>query len=400
MRSQFTNLYVKNLDTEVTSEEFEELFKKYGNVTSAVISKDEEGKSKGFGFVNYERHEEAQKAVDELNDFELNGKKLFVARAQKKAEREEELRKSYEAAKMEKLSKYQGVNLYVKNLDDDMDDEKLRTEFEAFGTITSCKVMRDDKGTSKGFGFVCFSSPDEATKAVAEMNNKMIGSKPLYVSLAQRREVRRQQLESQIAQRNQIRMQQAAAAGLPGSYVNGPLYYPPGPGFPQGRGMMGYPPQPGMMPPRPRYGPNGQMPVPGPYGQAPPQAYGMPPYGGRPPRPQGGHPRGPGGSPTHPNAPLPRGNGPAPTTAGGRPPAPGAPRAPPASAGPGAAAPAAARAPAAAPAAAKAPAAAPAAPAVAPASDLPTISPAQLAAASPVEQKQLLGEVLYVRIQP
>jgi polyadenylate-binding protein len=37
----------------------------------------------------------------------------------------------------------------------------------------------------------------------------------LYVSLAQRREVRRQQLESQIAQRNQIRMQQAAAAGLP-----------------------------------------------------------------------------------------------------------------------------------------------------------------------------------------
>ncbi|KAJ3492927.1 hypothetical protein NMY22_g20281 [Coprinellus aureogranulatus] len=104
-----------------------------------------------------------------------------------------------------------------------MDDEKLRAEFEAFGTITSCKVMRDDKGISKGFGFVCFSSPDEATKAVAEMNNKMIGSKPLYVSLAQRREVRRQQLESQIAQRNQIRMQQAAAAGLPGSYVNGPF---------------------------------------------------------------------------------------------------------------------------------------------------------------------------------
>ncbi|TEB36370.1 polyadenylate binding protein [Coprinellus micaceus] len=392
MRSQFTNLYIKNLDTEVTSEEFEELFQKFGNVTSAVISKDEEGKSKGFGFVNYERHEEAQKAVDELNDFDLNGKKLFVARAQKKAEREEELRKSYEAAKLEKMSKYQGVNLYIKNLDDDTDDEKLRGEFEAFGTITSCKVMRDEKGTSKGFGFVCFSSPDEATKAVAEMNNKMIGSKPLYVSLAQRREVRRQQLESQIAQRNQIRMQQAAAAGLPGSYVNGPLYYPPGPGFPQGRGMMGYPPQPGMMPPRPRYGPNGQMPVPGPYSQAPPQAYGIPPYSGRPPRPQGGHPRGPGGSPTQSTVPIPRGNGPAPTNAG-RPPTQGVPRTPATTAPP-------ARAPAAAPAPAKAPAPAPAAPTVAPASDLPTISPTQLAAASAVEQKQLLGEVLYVRIQP
>ncbi|KAG5323251.1 Protein phosphatase PP2A regulatory subunit B, partial [Termitomyces sp. Mn162] len=89
---------------------------------------------------------------------------------------------------MEKLNKYQGVNLYIKNLEDDVDDDKLRAEFEPFGTITSAKVMRDDRSISKGFGFVCFSTPEEATKAVAEMNNKMIGSKPLYVSMAQRRE--------------------------------------------------------------------------------------------------------------------------------------------------------------------------------------------------------------------
>lgn len=130
--------------------------------------------------------------MEGLHDTEINGKKLFVARAQKKAEREDELRKAYETAKMEKLNKYQGVNLYIKNLEDDVDDDKLRGEFEPFGTVTSCKVMRDEKGTSKGFGFVCFTTPDEATKAVAEMNNKMIGTKPLYVSLAQRREVRRQ----------------------------------------------------------------------------------------------------------------------------------------------------------------------------------------------------------------
>ena len=396
MRSQFTNLYIKNLDTEVTQEEFEALFQKYGNVTSAVVSFDEEGKSKGFGFVNYETHEEAQKAVDELHDTEINGKKLFVARAQKKAEREEELRRSYEHAKMEKLSKYQGVNLYIKNLEDDVDDDKLRAEFEPFGTITSCKVMRDEKGQSKGFGFVCFSSPDEATKAVAEMNNKMIGTKPLYVSLAQRREVRRQQLESQIAQRNQIRMQQAAAAGLPGPYVNGPMYYPPGPAFPGARGMMPYG-QPNMMPPRPRY--NGQGPVPGPYGQVP-QGY-MPPYGGqRGPRPPQGVPRGgPGGSPTHPNAPMPRASGPQPNGAGrppaqggrggappaGNRPAGGAPRAP----APGAPGPTPAS-----------PAGAPAVPAAAPASDLPTLTAAQLEAAQPHEHKQMLGEVLYLRISP
>lgn len=406
MRSQFTNLYIKNLDSEVTQKEFEDLFNKHGKVTSAVVAVDEEGKSKGFGFVNYASHDEAQKAVDELHNFELNGKNLFVTRAQKKAEREEELRRSHETAKMEKLSKYQGVNLYIKNLEDDVDDDKLRGEFEAFGTITSCKVMRDDKGQSKGFGFVCFSTPDEATKAVAEMNNKMIGTKPLYVSLAQRREVRRQQLESQIAQRNQIRMQQAAAAGLPGSYPGAPMYYPPGPGFPpQARGLMGYG-GPGMLPPRPRYGaPSGQMPVPGPYPGAPPQAYGMPPYGGqRGPRPPQGAPRGgPGGSPPHANAPMPRiNNGPGPQANGGRAPQ-GGPRGPgpaPGQGAPRAPAPAAAARPAA------APAAAPASPvikeetAAAPVSDVPTITAAQLEAVSPADQKQMLGEVLYVRIAP
>jgi polyadenylate-binding protein len=380
MKSQFTNLYVKNLDPETTQEEFENLFQEFGNVTSAVVQIDEEGKSRGFGFVNYESHEEAQRAVDSLHDTERNGRKLFVSRAQKKAEREEELRKSYEQAKMEKLSKYQGVNLYIKNLEDDIDDDKLRAEFEPFGTITSCKVMRDEKGTSKGFGFVCFSSPDEATKAVAEMNNKMIGSKPLYVSLAQRREVRRQQLESQIAQRNQIRMQQAAAAGMPGGYMNGPMYYPPGPGYPpQGRGMMGYG-GPGMIPPRPRYGPANGMPIPAPYGQAPPQGYGMPGYpgGGRGgPRPGG---RGPGGSPTMPNAPIPRANGPPATNGaprggapsqGNRPPQSGAGRGQPT----------------------KAPA-----PAAPQAPSAPAINHSALSAASPMEQKQMLGEVIYMKI--
>ena len=408
MKAQFTNLYVKNLDPEMTQVEFEQLFAQFGAVTSALISVDEEGKSKGFGFVNYERHDEAQKAVDALHDSEHYGRKIFVARAQKKAEREEELRRSYEQAKMEKLSKYQGVNLYIKNLEDDVDDDKLRAEFEVFGAVTSCKVMRDEKGTSKGFGFVCFSTPDEATKAVAEMNNKMIGSKPLYVSLAQRREVRRQQLESQIAQRNQIRMQQAAAAGLPGGYINGPMYYPPGPGFPpQGRGMIGYG-QPGMMAPRPRYGPNGQVagiPAPGPYGQVPPQGYGLPPgaYPSRGP-PRLPVARVPGGSPTQSNIPIPRANGPPPAN-GAAPRAP-VPQGPPASgrlpqptipAGRGSQPPPAGYkqpVPQGRPAGAT-PATIPAAP---PPSDLPTITPAQLAAAQPMEQKQMLGEVIYMRI--
>ena len=89
------------------------------------------------------KHEDAAKAVEELNDTDLKGQKLYVGRAQKKHEREEELRKQYEAARIEKNAKYQGVNLYVKNLADEVDDEELRKIFEPYGAITSAKVMRD-----------------------------------------------------------------------------------------------------------------------------------------------------------------------------------------------------------------------------------------------------------------
>ncbi|KAI8876498.1 polyadenylate binding protein [Backusella circina FSU 941] len=285
-RAKFTNIYVKNVDEKVEDKELSEMFGKYGTITSAVVQRDEEGKSKGFGFVNFEKHEDAQKAVDALNETEqAEGKILYVARAQKKTEREEELRKQYEQAKLEKLAKYQGVNLYVKNLDDDMDDEKLRQEFSVYGVITSAKVMCDDKAHSKGFGFVCFSSPDEATKAVTEMNGRMIGTKPIYVALAQRKEVRRSQLEAQMAQRNQMRMQQGMPMpGAPGYMPNAPMFYgPPGSFMPQGQRPV-FPPN-GMMP-RPRWAPQQGQPMPG----FPPQ--GFAPNNVRPPRqpraPRGG----------------------------------------------------------------------------------------------------------------
>jgi len=178
-----------------------ELFGKFGKITSFKIMAEDTGKHKGFGFVSYEDAEAAEKAVKELDGMDLGGKNMFVGRAQKKAERQQELKKKFEMMKLERLNRYQGVNLYVKNLDDSIDDEMLRKEFTPFGTITSAKVMSCEEGRSKGFGFVCFSSPEEATKAVTEMNGRYIVSKPLYVALAQRKEDRKAHLTSQYIQR-------------------------------------------------------------------------------------------------------------------------------------------------------------------------------------------------------
>lgn len=197
---RFTNVFVKNFGDNVDDEKLREMFEKYGEITSAVVAKAEEGKSKGHGFVNFKDPISAELAVKELHDSDYNGKKLFVGRFQKKFERASNLKKIHEEKKQERNNRYMGINLYIKNLDDTIDDERLSKEFVSFGTITSAKVMTEN-GRSKGFGFVCFSAPEEATKAVTDMNGRIVGSKPLYVALAQRKEDRKNHLASQYMQR-------------------------------------------------------------------------------------------------------------------------------------------------------------------------------------------------------
>eukprot|EP00657_Telonema_sp_P-1_P009014 TRINITY_DN31_c0_g1_i2.p1 TRINITY_DN31_c0_g1~~TRINITY_DN31_c0_g1_i2.p1 ORF type:complete len:504 (-),score=228.06 TRINITY_DN31_c0_g1_i2:23-1534(-) len=242
----YQNVFVKNLDETVTEEEFKAMFEVHGPVTSFVLKKYEEGAKKGFpttqyGFVNFETPEGAKAAVEALNDTEHKGRTLFCGPAEKSAQRRAKLKAQFDKIKQDQIAKYLNVNLYVKNLDDSVTEEKLKELFEPFGVITSAKLMMDGT-TSRGFGFVCFTTPEEATKAVTEMNNRIVGSKPIYVSLAQRKDQRRAQLEAQMAQRFQQRMPQQAGPG--GYYQGGQMgnqFY----GNPAGMNMQyaGYPMQ-------------------------------------------------------------------------------------------------------------------------------------------------------------
>jgi len=237
--STFTNVFIKNVPTELEEEAVKEMFAAFGEIKSAVIMKDTEGKSRGFGFINFAEHEEATKAIEELNGKEVQGKTLYVGRAQKKRDRDRELREKFDALKLERANKFTGVNLYVKNLDDIVDDEKLREAFTPYGNISSAKVMTDDKGNSKGFGFVCFGSTEEATKAVSEMNGHLLGNKPLYVALAQRKDERKNILEQQHVQRSSgMRGMQRGPEPQAPVYPGQPFFYspqhmPPRPGGPQ-----------------------------------------------------------------------------------------------------------------------------------------------------------------------
>ena len=261
--SAFCNVYVKNIPEEMSEEELKNLFEEHGPTTSVVVMKDDEGKSRGFGFVNFEEAEAAAAAVEKLNGTLQGDKEITVCRAEKKSEREAKLRAQFDAERKERAEKFAGANLYLKNLDDTVGDDKLREIFAEYGTITSCRVMKDPNGASRGSGFVAFSSPEEATRAVTEMNGKMVGQKPLYVAIAQRKEDRQQRLKTHF---------QAQGPRMPPGMQPGMPLYPGAPGMQPG-GQMFFPPQmaPPLQPGMPMYAP----------GMAPgmrPGAPGMPQY--------------------------------------------------------------------------------------------------------------------------
>jgi polyadenylate-binding protein len=285
MQTKFNNVFVKNLDESTTKDELLEVFGQYGTITSAVVMSDEEGKSRCFGFVNFENPEDAMQAVEALNGKKVGEKEWYVGKAQKKTEREMELKERFEQTVKESVDKNQGLNLYLKNLDDSISDEKLREIFSEYGTITSCKVMRDQNGISKGSGFVAFSTPEEAAKALNEMNGKLVSGKPLYVAVAQRKDERRARLQAQFSQMRPVAMGPAMAPRVP--------MYPPG--APMGQQLFYGQPPPALMPPQPGFGFQQQM-VPGMRpggGPMPNFVVPMVQQGQQAPRPGGGR-RGPG----------------------------------------------------------------------------------------------------------
>ncbi len=316
-QAKWTNLYAKQFPLTWDETKFKEVFAPFGNILSAALTKDEEGKSKGVGFVNYDNHESAAKAVAELHGKVITEDDatftLYVGKAQTKVEREREKKAQQENMNLERATKFQGMNLYVKNIADTISDELFREAFTPFGTITSARVMREanDAKTSKGYGFVCYTTQEDAAKAVAEMNGKVLGGKPLVVTFYQKMEVRRQQLAAAYAPAG-VRFPQGVAPGVV-PFMG--MYMPGQPGFPgqQPRGVPPYPyaQQPGGLPRGAPVQP-GAMPRGAPFGAPrpgffPPQFPGAPMPGqpGFPPRGAPGGPRGQPGFP--PMGPGPQG---------------------------------------------------------------------------------------------
>ena len=80
------------------------------------------------------------------------------------------------------------TRLYVGNLNFNTTAETIREEFGGLGEVTDVHLVMDrETGRPRGFAFVTMGSPAEATKAINEMNGKMVDGRPLRVNEAEER---------------------------------------------------------------------------------------------------------------------------------------------------------------------------------------------------------------------
>ncbi|CAB0033189.1 unnamed protein product [Trichogramma brassicae] len=273
-RNQDATIYVGGLDDKVSETLLWELFVQSGPVVNVHMPKDRVTQMhQGYGFVEFMGEEDADYAIKIMNMIKLYGKPIRVNKA---------------SAHQKNLDV--GANIFIGNLDPEVDEKLLYDTFSAFGVILQTpKIMRDpDTGNSKGFAFINFASFDASDASIEAMNGQYLCNRPISVSYAFKRDSK--------GERHGSAAERLLAAQNPLSQADRPhqLFADAPPIMPMPAMPMGMPPpHPGMMHP-------GMVMAPPP----PPSA--VPPMGHPPPPPVPPPPAGfPGSIPPPPMPPMP-----------------------------------------------------------------------------------------------
>ncbi|KAH1231455.1 Splicing factor 3B subunit 4 [Glycine max] len=256
-RNQDATAYVGNLDPQISEELLWELFVQAGPVVNVYVPKDRvTNQHQGYGFVEFRSEEDADYAIKVLNMIKLYGKPIRVNKASQ-----------------DKKSLDVGANLFIGNLDPDVDEKLLYDTFSAFGVIvTNPKIMRDpDTGNSRGFGFISYDSFEASDSAIEAMNGQYLCNRQITVSYAYKKDTK--------GERHGTPAERVLAASNPTTqksrphtlFASGP---PTLPSVPQANGVAPVPPRPfangvappaipALRPPPPQAAAFQPMPVPG-----------------------------------------------------------------------------------------------------------------------------------------
>lgn len=158
------NLIINYLPPDMDSHRLRNLFSPYGNIINCKVVMDHQtGLSKGYGFVKFQQREQAEQAIKNLNGYKIGQKTLKVSTARKTS------RKGG--------GETGPTNLYIANLDKEIDSSDLQRYFSKVGYIVQCRVLKDEKGITRRIGFVRYDNNDSALRAIKEFDGKKLDGK-------------------------------------------------------------------------------------------------------------------------------------------------------------------------------------------------------------------------------
>ncbi|KAH9508710.1 Splicing factor 3B subunit 4 [Bulinus truncatus] len=169
-RNQDATVYVGGLDEKVQENILWELFLQAGPVVNVHMPKDRVTQShQGYGFIEFMSEEDADYAIKIMNMIKLYGKPIRVNKASAHTKRQDI-----------------GANIFIGNLDPEVDEKLLYDTFSAFGVILQTpKIMRDrDSGNSKGYAFINFASFEASDAAIEAMNDQYLCNRAITISYA------------------------------------------------------------------------------------------------------------------------------------------------------------------------------------------------------------------------
>ncbi|KAL3317485.1 Splicing factor 3B subunit 4 [Cichlidogyrus casuarinus] len=169
-RNQDATIYVGGLDEKCQETILWELFMQVGPVVNVHMPKDRiTNLHQGYGFVEFLTEDDADYAMKVMNMIKLYGKPIRVNKA---------------SANQKNLDV--GANIFIGNLDPEVDEKLLYDTFSAFGVILQTpKIMRDpETGNSKGFAFINYANFEASDAAIEAMNGQYLCNRAITISYA------------------------------------------------------------------------------------------------------------------------------------------------------------------------------------------------------------------------
>jgi polyadenylate-binding protein len=192
------NLFITNINKEVSTKKVDALFSEFGKILSCSIRTDHEGKSLGYGYIQFENEEAALNAIKNLNETEHFGTKISVSK--------------FISAKNRVVIQN---NVYIKNFPEswnkDTVTDRVKSLAESLGKVVSSGVSENKLSTGKvGYAaFVAFETHDSAQKMIEQYNNNKLddfveSDSPLFVFFVESKAARMHRMKKEFVHRRNV----------------------------------------------------------------------------------------------------------------------------------------------------------------------------------------------------